>query len=80
VHKFSVKRIEILTEQKVGEYAMCNRGKRWCLMHLSFTREIHNLRVNSSAQRQLALQFANSALNNTVPRETLVWARWRWSV
>jgi len=41
-------------------------------MHLSFTREIRNLRVNSSAQRQLALQFANSALNNTVPRETLV--------
>lgn len=35
-------------------------------MHLSFTREIRgNLRVNELSQRQLALQFANSTLNNT---------------
>lgn len=36
------------------------------MMHLSFTREIRgNLRVNGNSQRQLALQFANSTLNNT---------------
>lgn len=48
------------------ENRMCNRWKRWCMMHLSFTREIRgNLRVNGNSQRQLALQFANSTLNNT---------------